>query len=230
MSNIAYVTIKGSTQGDITSDATTADSIGNLWQEGHEGQCLVYKFEQNAIVPRDPQSGSIIATRRHMPTTFVKPLDKAVAEREAWRLAGELGIGLSTVRPHGVHGAWDATGTTAWMRWLTRLPVGLWLASTRFPSIYAGDLAEGICRILERPSAAGRAYNLANQPSAHTTWDMLRAYRDAGGPVGPVVVPLPVPITRQYDISRAEQDLDFENRPLVDGFRDMLAIEAAGGI
>jgi len=77
MANIAYMKIEGATQGDMTADATTADSIGNLWQEGHEGQCLVYKFEQNAIVPRDPQSGSIIATRRHMPTTFVKPLDKA---------------------------------------------------------------------------------------------------------------------------------------------------------
>ena len=77
MSNIAYITIKGATQGDMTADATTADSIGNLWQEGHEGESLVYAFEQNAIVPRDPQSGSIIATRRHMPTTFMKPVDKA---------------------------------------------------------------------------------------------------------------------------------------------------------
>eukprot|EP00903_Cladosiphon_okamuranus_P000861 g859.t1 len=77
MSNIAYMTIKGATQGDMTADATTGDSIGNLWQEGHEGESLVYAFEQNAVVPRDPQSGSVIATRRHMPTTFMKPVDKA---------------------------------------------------------------------------------------------------------------------------------------------------------
>eukprot|EP00903_Cladosiphon_okamuranus_P001345 g1343.t1 len=77
MSNIAYMTIKGATQGDMTADATTADSIGNLWQQGHEGESLVYAFEQNAVVPRDPQSGSVIATRRHMPTTFMKPVDKA---------------------------------------------------------------------------------------------------------------------------------------------------------
>ncbi|WP_299473621.1 Hcp family type VI secretion system effector [uncultured Roseibium sp.] len=77
MSNIAYLKATGATQGDITADATTGDSIGNLWQEGHEGQSLVYALEQNAVVPRDPQSGSIIATRRHLPTTFVKPIDKA---------------------------------------------------------------------------------------------------------------------------------------------------------
>ncbi|WP_305984797.1 Hcp family type VI secretion system effector [Roseibium sp. MMSF_3544] len=79
MSNIAYMTIKGATQGDISADATTADSIGNLWQEGKESTCLVYAFEQNAVVPRDPQSGTVIAARRHMPTTFQKPVDKATA-------------------------------------------------------------------------------------------------------------------------------------------------------
>ncbi len=77
MANVAYMSISGSTQGDITADATTADSIGNNWQEGHESESLVYKFESNAIVPRDPNSGTAIGTRRHQPTTIIKPLDKA---------------------------------------------------------------------------------------------------------------------------------------------------------
>jgi len=77
MPNIAYLTVKGETQGDITSGAGTADSIGNTWQEGHEDQSLVYKFECNAVVPRDPNSGTAVGTRRHQPSSFIKPLDKA---------------------------------------------------------------------------------------------------------------------------------------------------------
>ncbi|MDE1991692.1 MAG: hypothetical protein KGI75_04285, partial [Rhizobiaceae bacterium] len=42
MANIGYITINGSTQGAITKDASTADSIGNTWQEGHEGESIVY--------------------------------------------------------------------------------------------------------------------------------------------------------------------------------------------
>ncbi|WP_117190057.1 Hcp family type VI secretion system effector [Rhizobium terrae] len=77
MASIAYITIKGTTQGEISKDASTADSIGNIWQEGHEGESLVFAFESNAIVPRDPNSGTAIGTRRHEPARLVKPLDKA---------------------------------------------------------------------------------------------------------------------------------------------------------
>jgi len=77
MASIGYIKIKGATQGEITSDASTAASIGNIWQEGHEGESLVFAFRSNAIVPRDPNSGTAIGTRRHEPATFVKPLDKA---------------------------------------------------------------------------------------------------------------------------------------------------------
>lgn len=77
MTSIGYITIKGATQGEITKDASTADSVGNVWQEGHEGESIVYAFQSNAIVPRDPNSGTAIGTRRHEPAVFVKPLDKA---------------------------------------------------------------------------------------------------------------------------------------------------------
>lgn len=77
MASIAYITITGSKQGPITKDANTADSIGNMWQQGHEDESQVYFFESNTIVPRDPNSGSPIGTRRHEPVRFVKPLDKA---------------------------------------------------------------------------------------------------------------------------------------------------------
>ncbi|KZK78898.1 Major exported protein [Pseudovibrio sp. Ad46] len=37
----AYITIEGSTQGPITQGAFTEDSVGNVWQEGHEDEIMV---------------------------------------------------------------------------------------------------------------------------------------------------------------------------------------------
>ncbi len=38
MAQVSYIKITGSKQGLITKSATTADSIGNTYQEGHEDQ------------------------------------------------------------------------------------------------------------------------------------------------------------------------------------------------
>ena len=48
------------------------------------------------------------------------------------------------------------------------------------PNVYAGDLAEAMVTMLERPVAYGKAYNVAGDPEV-SFWDMLRAYRQAGG-------------------------------------------------
>lgn len=77
MASMGYMTIKGATQSDISKGATTADSVGNIWQTGHEDECLVFAFQSDAIIPRDPASNAIVGTRQHQPTTFTKPLDKA---------------------------------------------------------------------------------------------------------------------------------------------------------
>ena len=37
----AYLSIEGSTQGNITEGAFTEDSVGNIYQEGHENEILV---------------------------------------------------------------------------------------------------------------------------------------------------------------------------------------------
>ncbi|MBA4790887.1 MAG: Hcp family type VI secretion system effector [Pseudomonadota bacterium] len=73
----AYVSITGEKQGDITKGAFTADSVGNLWQEGHEDESIVQAFSSNVIIPRDPQSGQPSGSRVHQPATLLKYLDKA---------------------------------------------------------------------------------------------------------------------------------------------------------
>jgi nucleoside-diphosphate-sugar epimerase len=165
-----------------------------------------------------------------VPRPMYYAVSKACAEREAWRLAAELGIALTTSRPHSIHGAFDAGSFTWFFKKLLAPPVTIYPTHVRFPSVYAGDLADAMCRMLEHEVAQGRAYNVANEPGKHTYWDLLRAYRDAGGQTPSVVVPFPFPISYRYDIRRAETDLGWRNRPLVDGFREMLELERVEGM
>ena len=73
----AYITIEGETQGPITQGAFTPESIGNIFQEGHEDESFVQAFEHIVTLPRDPQSGQPSGQRVHKPFTFTKALDKA---------------------------------------------------------------------------------------------------------------------------------------------------------
>ena len=77
MPSPAYVSIEGSKQGKITSGATTSDSIGNIYQEGHADESMVEGFSCAVIVPRDPQSGQPSGTRVHQPSSIEKFFDKA---------------------------------------------------------------------------------------------------------------------------------------------------------
>jgi len=72
-----YMKVKGATQGDITTDANTADSIGGGWQEGFEDFFLVQRLSHNLTVPRDPHSGQPSGRRVHQPLTVTKILDKS---------------------------------------------------------------------------------------------------------------------------------------------------------
>jgi len=72
----AYLTIEGSTQGNITEGAFTEDSVGNIYQEGHENEILVEAFNHTVRVPTDPQSGQPTGQRVHQPLTISKVFDK----------------------------------------------------------------------------------------------------------------------------------------------------------
>lgn len=58
MSTPAYISIQGKTQGNITQGAFTADSVGNVYQEGHEDQILVQEIEHLIATPTDPKAVS----------------------------------------------------------------------------------------------------------------------------------------------------------------------------
>ena len=63
----AYMSITGETQGDITKDAYSADSVGNSWQEAHVDEFLVQELDHVLTIPRDPQSGQPTGQRVHKP-------------------------------------------------------------------------------------------------------------------------------------------------------------------
>ncbi|STM25650.1 putative type VI secretion system protein [Escherichia coli] len=48
-----YISITGQTQGNITAGAFTADSVGNIYVQGHEDEMLEQEFLHNVTVPTD---------------------------------------------------------------------------------------------------------------------------------------------------------------------------------
>ncbi|MEL6711220.1 MAG: Hcp family type VI secretion system effector, partial [Pseudomonadota bacterium] len=74
----AYLSLEGKTQGNISQGAFTADSVGNVYVEGHEDQILVQAIDHSVTVPTDPQSGQPAGQRVHKPLKFTCALNKAV--------------------------------------------------------------------------------------------------------------------------------------------------------
>jgi type VI secretion system secreted protein Hcp len=73
----AYLSIEGATQGPISKGAFTTQSVGNIYQEGHEDEILVEAFNHVVTVPTDVQSGQPTGQRVHKPLTITKVFDKA---------------------------------------------------------------------------------------------------------------------------------------------------------
>ena len=73
----AYMSIEGETQGPITAGTFTDDSVGNIWQAGHEDEILVQAVSHNVTTPIDPQSGQPTGQRVHKPFIFTKIFDKS---------------------------------------------------------------------------------------------------------------------------------------------------------
>lgn len=73
----AYISIHGKTQGHITKGAFTAESVGNVYVEGHEDEILAQAIDHQITTPTDPQSGQPAGQRVHKPLIFTSALSKA---------------------------------------------------------------------------------------------------------------------------------------------------------
>jgi type VI secretion system Hcp family effector len=63
------MTVMGERQGNITAGNFTETSVGNIYQEEHESECLIEAFEHKIFLPRDPQSGQSTGQRVHLGQT-----------------------------------------------------------------------------------------------------------------------------------------------------------------
>jgi nucleoside-diphosphate-sugar epimerase len=151
---------------------------------------------------------------------------KAMGERRAREVAQRRGLSLTTLRPGGIHGPFDTGTLTFWLRRILSWPVTLYPTHTYFTSVYVGDLADAACLCLWNPAAAGKTYNVCGDPDV-TFWALKEAWAAAGGPMPRMVIPVPLPIRRTFEIGEIQTDLGWRNRPLVDGFREMFEIERA---
>ncbi len=73
----AYLTLSGANQGDMSSGASGADSIGTMSKSDHENEIQVQAFKLNMTVPKDPQSGQPTGRRIHTGLSFTKVMDKS---------------------------------------------------------------------------------------------------------------------------------------------------------
>ena len=95
-----YISITGQTQGNITAGAFTADSVGNIYVQGHEDEMLVQEFLHNVTVPTDPQSGQPAGQRAHKPFIFTVALNKAVPLMYNARLTDSTIVDMKLHMPH----------------------------------------------------------------------------------------------------------------------------------
>jgi type VI secretion system secreted protein Hcp len=75
--NPIFVSIEGSKQGLITEGAFTPDSVGNIYQDGHENESLVKSVSHNIKIARDSKAGLPTGQRSHQPFVISKLIDKS---------------------------------------------------------------------------------------------------------------------------------------------------------
>lgn len=145
-------------------------------------------------------------------------VSKALSEQLAWRVAEELGLQLTCLRPCAIYGSGDRQFLPTMARFMA-WPV-LPLPTARMPLVHAGDVAAAAVAARRNPASIGRSYNLASAPVAFT--ELGRAWKRASGR-GPIVIPVPLPVGITYDTSAAARDLGFVARPLADGLAEAFA-------
>lgn len=77
MPTMAYMSINGKTQGNITKEANTATSVGGFYQSVNPDTVQVLRYESGLTVPTDPLSQQPAGQRQHMPVKVVAPISKA---------------------------------------------------------------------------------------------------------------------------------------------------------
>lgn len=147
---------------------------------------------------------------------------KQLSEAIAWERAGQLGIGMTTLRPAAVFGARDHNLMRP-VRGFLRLPF-LVMPSIVFPFVYAGDVADAVAGALGRDGSIGQAYNVCG--TQHQFAAFMKAVAAIGQRRTPVLG-LPLPVGLRVDNGKAEREIGFRSRPLHEALSEIQKEEAA---
>lgn len=159
--------------------------------------------------------------------TSVYAISKACAEQEAWRLARERQLELTTLRPYAIFGAYDQNSFSLWFERLMRLPVAPFPVFLNLPMVYAGDLARAVSLALVQPAAVGEAFNIGGENMDF--WEFANRWTAAGGFHPRLRIPVPVPFTRRLDDGKIRRLLGWHTRPVEESCREIAAVYARGG-
>lgn len=228
MHNAALISIGGQRKGDliVTNQLGTRNAFRAAAELGIKHAVLT-----SSVSVYRPKRGHFYAETDPVFDWSQRPgfrhwygASKAESERIAQAMARQYAIRLAIARPQMIHGAYCRDGFSAAFEKLMALPIAPEPRGWRFPCVYAGDLAEAMVRMLEREAAAGQIYNIANEPGSVDFPDHVRAWQSVGRKTPRLRIPLPTPVERRYRIDAAARDLGWQNRPLSEGYREMLAI------
>lgn len=81
--------VEGVSQGIISEDASSEDSIGDKFLEGHDEEMIVLSAEHTIVIPRDAQTGQPSGARLHQPVKVTCYLDKASPLMQQALVTGE---------------------------------------------------------------------------------------------------------------------------------------------
>ncbi len=195
----------------------------NVFRAAHQaGVSRIVQISSVAVYhkrfPKNLHESTPLLTERQRGRFWAYAVTKALSEQLAWDLATEFGQELTVLRPGPIYGQGDKN-IIPMIEKLFRAPF-LPSPSLGFPAVHAEDVADAACEAVLNPQSAGKAYNLAGPPEPIST--LLKHWKDISGQ-GPLLIPTPVPFVASYDISAAQTDLRFKNRPLVDGVRETLS-------
>lgn len=142
---------------------------------------------------------------------------KAAAEQLAWRLAHELGLDLTVLRPGPIYGPRDGDLTA---RYLGQIDRTIFFAPiVRAPHVHARDVAEAALAATHHAVSIGRAYNVTG--ACVSPFDVLRTLRRLRGG-GALLVPVGLPLWVDFDDTAAQRDLGLRFRSLEEGLRSVL--------
>jgi nucleoside-diphosphate-sugar epimerase len=186
--------------------------------------CGVYRYAKSSTLITEDYPLRTENDNVHFFSSYA--ISKAMAETRGRELCENYDIDLSIVRPMGIFGAFDYGTFSKWFKLIMNWPICPYPVGVDVCLVYAGDIAEAICLMLEKPVSIGKAYNICG-PSMDA-WHFYSYWKQAGGKVSKLRIPIPVPLKQIASNQLAKEDLGWQLTPMLDACKETIATENSG--